>query len=308
MAQNPTSTFLSLYDIKYVPRELFAGLRDAVKQEQDDYESLGQGGRLMRALLDKNTIREFLGWYFSNINQSKLKAFDWNSLSIPEIPEDGDIKSTFAETSSFSQKGAAGIKQSGEHVLTKEQYENARRYLIEENPQMLRGAQLISDGMIAYIQAVRKTIPSFASINSDVNDRLYLEHALQRLEIGLGSNSIMEEFLPIVAYNAAQHAQGKQLKHNDFAAGINSLFGQRGALEAIKTTTGHDGSVNEHKTCPFKRAIGHVMNTTFERLHDGTYTVSDKAEHAGLLKFSMHFLEKHGVVSLGKANHPKPSR
>ena len=291
-----------LRDLIEVPGDVFTPLRrrlNSLKGKENIFAS-----QLLVPILDVETMQNFFGWYFNNLSlEARDELVTDRYAYVPNVNGPFTAVSDFQQESQTVRKG--DIRDSNEHILKKSEYGVGRSFIRTQMPEMPQAMAIIQYGLKTYLRTLSaksnnsRTFPMF--LRAPSFGKIELEMALKKLDAGLSSNGMMEEFLPILAHESAKAMEKGKAIEEGLHLGLRRSFTPMSAFESKTFLTGPSGAREMHTKCPFRGSIGQLMNTSFVKAPDGTYQQCNKPVPAGLLMFTMDYLRE------GKPLEPAPA-
>ena len=302
------SFFFATTDIKALPVNLFQRLDEGVKEVLAIEDEAEKRKAAMPALLKASVIKNFIEHYFNTVDTRLFDIYAWQTTEIPEPPSTPEeFKKVFATTTAFRTTVDDGPKLKEVHPLSAEEYAIAQRFL-QAHGQYEAAAFLINDAMLAYCEALEKMyLPHYVG-SSDYD---IIADTINALKFGVDFNPFTNEFIPVLAYEMSVQQQAGSSLNKGIMSGIHRHAASKNSLMiSFDFEEDENGNPSDERSivCPFQQAIGAVMNSKFDWNDNEKVTLQEGKEPAGLLKFSIRFLERHGVFTPSSTPQPKPSR
>ena len=234
--------------------------------------------KVFEAMLDRTAMRDYFAWFLSQDLDEVLTDYEANAgASLPTKMGEFNLLSRYR-----SQRDRDRMKTVGTHPLSGREYQEALKFL-HENPALQNAFLLIEVGIIGYWDSMRQ----YLMHNEDVRDSKAMhgslfqkcKNGIDALGNGIFTKALREEFLPIIAL--AVKKNGTDNLPLSISKGLRDAL--RGRIAFASASEG--GEIH----CPFKGAIGHLLNTPFIQ-QNGYYLVGDGDTHAGLVIAALHKL------------------
>ncbi len=304
MAESSThSFFLPTPIAQSIPAALFSTLESPLGEALAIDDDMARRIAVMQALLDSTTIKNFIEYYFNNLDTKRFQIYAWSTTQAPDTPENPNkanaFKAIFGTTSSFRKPEHNGQKIREVHPLTEREYRRAKEFL-SKNGAYECGAFLIQDAMLAYTQGLKdRFLPRYTG----KPEHKEISESIESLKNGIEFNPFINEFIPVLAYELdKQHEQNpSQIDRATDKALTIAVFthaSKAGIMISEDFEGDENGNIDEQRAieCPFRQAIGPVMNACYAQ-ENSVIKLQKRIEPAGLLKFTIIFLRQHGAIS-----------
>lgn len=287
--------------------QFFAPVMARIKTAFDEWDVFEEHERtviakLLPAMLDPKAIIPFIEYYFRSLQKREIDRHDWQATQLLKTSQMG--AGEFSQSKKFSEEGRTAPKPVGTHFLTSAEYQTAYDYVTVQHPELLPATFLIKDCMNAYLDSLDIALADTEEPKlTDMTSALILNAAREKLNGGVVSDPFFQEFLPIFAEKLA--TDGREfLSPPSVSEGLRPFFQKNSAMQGLDDDKGNPRTIY----CPFKKVMGQVINAKLDWNESGKVKLQEGIEPAGLLKFSIRFLEKHGVFTPSPAEQPKPSQ
>lgn len=228
---------------------------------------------LMEMLLDREALQAFFLNFLSGDFLEILNGHQINNASY--IPSTLD---EFKSVSRYRTPKTQGLTtRVGTHPLNEKEYSLARAYL-SRHPQMVSAFMVLESGLTSYLDELEKTMNQTVGVPKRVSYDGKTTTIFDILKSGLTSRGVMQEFLPLHAYNAylleldGETCPGKQQERT-----LKDAFTDRRAF----TSSDSNRIIN----CPFRKMIGQLLSTQIEVAEDNKLRIQPSSKSGSLISF-----------------------